>query len=131
MGHPGGPARRVDAVAGKVDSAPALDSADCGPVAGTVLGPVPAAAAMNAPKTCGSVRVIHLPRGWHRATVTVDGRRARVARRHGRLTAKINLHGLPRKVVTVRARGVDRRGRRVTQRRRYHPCRPGHRAQHP
>ena len=125
-GDPGGPPAGSTVTTGTINFAPPLTRSDCGPVAGTVLGPV---APVAPAATCGSKRkfVIHLPRSWRRATVTVNGHRARVRRIHGRLTATIDLHGLPRTVATVRARGVDRHKRRVSQRRRYHPCRAGHR----
>jgi ABC-2 type transport system ATP-binding protein len=68
---------------------------------------------------------IHLKRGNHRlrsAKVWVDGKRVKVRRRHGRFTARIDLRGKPRKLVTVRARAVTRSGKVLRETRRYRTC---------
>ena len=57
--------------------------------------------------------------------VYVDGKRVQVHRRHGRREVTVNLRTKGRRVVTVRAAGVTRRGRHVQQTRRYRACRAG------
>src|SRR3954451_25293321 len=97
---------------------------------GRPLGPAPAnsaaalsSAAFRAP-SCHSRRfTIRLRRRLRRARVPVAGRHARVQRRHGRLVAVI----APRRTraartVTVRIRGTDRKGHRVSARRRLRVC---------
>ncbi len=68
---------------------------------------------------------IHLRKALRRATVTVAGKPARVKRRRGRLTATVDLRGLPRGRFSVKIRGVTRSGRRVRSVRRYRTCAPG------
>lgn len=121
-GTAGGPAPgRVLVVNGGVATDAALASADCGPPPGTVVGPLPGDT-VSPPPRCTSVRriVLHLPRGWRRAAVRVDGRRARVRRVGGRLTVTVRVK--PGARVVVRARGTDRHGRRVRQIRRLRGC---------
>jgi hypothetical protein len=79
---------------------------------------------------CASRRsfVIHVrhPPGvrLRRARVLVNGRRVRVL--HGRrLHARVNLTGLPRGTFVVRVFAVTTTGRRLTDVRTYHTCRPG------
>ncbi len=67
---------------------------------------------------------IHLRKALVRARVTVAGRRMKVRRRGGRLTAIVDLRGLPRGRYRVAIRGVTRRGRRVRATRRYRTCSP-------
>ena len=57
--------------------------------------------------------------------VYVDGKRVKVRRRHGRRQVTVDLRTKTRRVVTVRAVGVTRRGRHVHQTRRYRACRAG------
>jgi putative CocE/NonD family hydrolase len=65
---------------------------------------------------------VRLPRGLRRARVTVGGRRVRVRRRAGRAFVIVRPRARAR-VVVVRIRGIDRRGRHVTTVRRYRVCR--------
>jgi hypothetical protein len=58
------------------------------------------------------------------ARVTVDGRRVRVVRRGGRLTARVNLRGRTGGRYVVRATVVTRDGARATETRRYRTCVP-------
>ncbi|HEX8101731.1 MAG TPA: TIM-barrel domain-containing protein, partial [Solirubrobacteraceae bacterium] len=76
-------------------------------------------------RRCRSKRVfrIHLRRKLRRAKVSVDGRRVRVRRRSGRLTARVDLRGKRRGTYRVRVVGFTRRGRRLTGVRTYHTCR--------
>lgn len=64
---------------------------------------------------------LRLDRRLRHARVTAAGRRVPVRRRHGRLVAVIDLRGRSG-VVTVRVRGVTRRGRKVSRTRRYRTC---------
>jgi putative CocE/NonD family hydrolase len=75
-------------------------------------------------RRCASRRrfTIHLRRSLVRARVTVAGRRVRVVRRRGRLQARVDLRGMPRRTAVVRIRGVTRAGRRIATTRRYRPC---------
>ncbi|MEA2167290.1 MAG: hypothetical protein QOF76_590 [Solirubrobacteraceae bacterium] len=86
----------------------------------------PAAPSTPASTGCPSARriVIHLPRSWRRATVSVAGRLVRAGRTRGRLTATIDLRRSTRATVTVSARGIDHNGRKVRQIRHYHLCHP-------
>jgi ABC-2 type transport system ATP-binding protein len=76
-------------------------------------------------RACGSRRrvVIRLRRGLRSARVTVDGRRVRVRRLHGRLTARIDLRSRARGVVVVRVTARTRAGRTVREIRRLRTCR--------
>jgi uncharacterized protein len=76
------------------------------------------------PAACAARRVVvaRVPRSLRRPRVTVDGRRARVVRRGRRRVVVIRPRAGAR-TVTVRIRGVDRRGRAVKLRRRYSACR--------
>jgi hypothetical protein len=65
---------------------------------------------------------IHLDRRLRSARVTVGGRRAKVRRRRGRLTAVVDLRGRRNGIVTVHVRGVTKGGRRVTRTRRFSTC---------
>jgi hypothetical protein len=64
---------------------------------------------------------LHLDGRLRHARVTAGGRRVRVRRRHDRLVAVIDLRRRSG-VVTVRIRGVTRRGRKLSQTRRYRAC---------
>jgi hypothetical protein len=99
-------------------------------------GPTAARLGLPSVRNCASQRsiVIHLrhPPGEdvRRARVFVNGHRVRVI--YGRrVHARINLRGLPRRTVVVRVVAVTSRGRRLTETRTYHTCRPGrgHRGQ--
>lgn len=70
------------------------------------------------------IRVARRVRGRRvvRARVSIDGRRVPVRRRQGRLTARIDLRGAPKRRVTVKVSAITRGGRRVTQTRRYRTC---------
>jgi ABC-2 type transport system ATP-binding protein len=56
------------------------------------------------------------------ARVTVAGKRVKVRRRHGRLTAVVNLRGKPKRTVKVRAVARTSTGRIVRETRRYRTC---------
>jgi ABC-2 type transport system ATP-binding protein len=79
-------------------------------------------------RRCSSRRrfTIHLKRFGHKrlksARVWVDGTRVKVRRRHGRLTAVIDLRGKPKKRVKVRVRAIARTGAIVRDTRRYRTC---------
>jgi hypothetical protein len=73
---------------------------------------------------------IHLraPKGQRlrSAVVVVAGRRARVTKRGGRLTATVDLRRAPRGAFEVRVSAITVSGRRVSERRRYRTCTPRH-----
>jgi ABC-2 type transport system ATP-binding protein len=79
-------------------------------------------------RRCSSRRrfTIHLKRFGHKrlksARVWVDGKRVKVRRRHGRLTAVVDLRGKGKKPVRVRVRAISRSGTIVRDTRRYHTC---------
>ncbi|MEA2291559.1 MAG: type transport system ATP-binding protein, partial [Solirubrobacteraceae bacterium] len=79
-------------------------------------------------RRCTSRRrfVIHLrqPRGQRlvSARVTVAGKRVKVRRRHGRLTAVVNLQGKVKRTVRVRVVARTKTGRIVRETRRYRTC---------
>jgi pimeloyl-ACP methyl ester carboxylesterase len=78
--------------------------------------------------TCLSRRrfVVHLDgRGMPAlsdVSVTIAGRRARIAGARGHRTVTVDLRGTTALSVTVRIRGRTRHGRRLTVTRRYHTC---------
>jgi hypothetical protein len=80
-------------------------------------------------RTCQSrrsflIRLRQPTRGRIRtARVYVDGKRVKVLRR-GRLTARVDLRGLPKGRYTVRVVVITTRGRRIVERRRYRTCIP-------
>jgi beta-glucosidase len=80
--------------------------------------------ALSVATRCSSKRsfVIHLQKRIRRATIRFAGRRARTVRRRGRLQARINLRGLPKRRVVVRITGRTKSGRRVRQTRVYRTC---------
>ena len=85
-----------------------------------------AAAPGSAPgASCRSARRfrIRLSRRFARAKVWVAGRRVKVRRRHGRLTAVVDLRGRPSQVVTVRVVGKTRTGKQRKRVHRYRTCR--------
>jgi pimeloyl-ACP methyl ester carboxylesterase len=90
--------------------------------------PTPGHHAAPAPVACVSRRrfVIRLrePRRGRLATahVRVDGRRVRVRRARGRLVAVVDLRGMGRRTVVVRAVSRTRDGRVVRETRRYRTC---------
>jgi uncharacterized protein len=98
--------------------------ADAPPSGGPPLRFEPPPPGSAAGRRCASRRhfTIRLRRSLRRARVTLDGRRVPVFRRRGRLRARIDLRGMPRKTAVVRIRGVTRSGRRVVATRRYRPC---------
>ncbi|CAA9533512.1 MAG: GH3 [uncultured Solirubrobacteraceae bacterium] len=75
-------------------------------------------------RACTSRRAftIRLPRAYRSARVTVGGKRVRVVRRRGRLTARVDLRGARAQRVTVRAVGRTRAKRAVRQTRIYRTC---------
>ncbi len=75
-------------------------------------------------RECGSRRAfrIHLPRNVRRARVRVDGKRARVVRRKGRLTARVDLRGKKPGRYVVRVKGRTKRGKPFRQTRVYRTC---------
>jgi ABC-2 type transport system ATP-binding protein len=56
------------------------------------------------------------------AKVWVAGKRVKVRRRHGRLTAKVDLRGMTRRKVTVRIVARTKHGRILRDKRVYHLC---------
>jgi putative CocE/NonD family hydrolase len=91
---------------------------------GTRLPASAASAAMPASSRCAGVRrTVRLPRGLRRVHASVNGRPVRARRRHGRLIVTI---GQPPGAgsAELRVRAIDRRGRKVTIRRRYAGCGP-------
>jgi ABC-2 type transport system ATP-binding protein len=100
-------------------------------VTGARLGTQPAqvqGGVLPQTRRCSSRRrfTIHLKRFGHQrlksARVWVNGRRVKVRRRHGRLTATVDLRGKPKQRVTVRVRAVTRSGTIVRDTRRYRTC---------
>ena len=79
-------------------------------------------------KRCLSRRVFRIrlraPKGEKlaKATVTVAGKRARVTRRKGRLTAIVDLRRARKGAFVVRVRAITKSGRRVSEQRRYRTC---------
>jgi hypothetical protein len=79
-------------------------------------------------RRCSSRRrfTIHLKRFGHTrlssARVYVDGKRVKVRRRPGRLTAVVDLRGKRKKTVRVRVRAITRSGTIVRDTRRYRTC---------
>ncbi|HEX8103346.1 MAG TPA: hypothetical protein VF533_12090 [Solirubrobacteraceae bacterium] len=100
------------------------------PLACYTTASCPAGAGAGAPappaagRACASKRrfAVHLPRRVRRARATVDGRRLKLRRRGGRLTATVDLRGRRKATVVLRVRGRTRSGKRVKYTRRYHPC---------
>jgi hypothetical protein len=70
---------------------------------------------------------LRAPRGerLRSARVYVAGKRVRVFRRGGRLRARVNLRGMPKRTVRVRIVAKTRSGRTIRASRRYRTCRPG------
>lgn len=66
------------------------------------------------------------PRGQRvvSARVYVDGKRARVMRRHGSLHAVVDLRGLRKGRYTVKIVALTSQGRQVVSKRRYRTCVP-------
>ena len=58
------------------------------------------------------------------AKVYVNGKKTRVVKRGGRLTAMVDLRGLKKRRYTVRVVAVTGQGRKVVSFRRYHTCKP-------
>jgi hypothetical protein len=56
--------------------------------------------------------------------VKVNGKRARVFRRHGKMHALVDLRRLRKGRYTVRIVAITAQGRRIVSFRRYHTCRP-------
>ena len=78
----------------------------------------------GARRRCASRRhfTIRLRRSFVKARVIVSGRPTGVFRRRGRLRARVDLRGMPRKTAVVRIIGVTRSGRRIVATRSYRPC---------
>lgn len=111
-------------------SGPALrGGGDCSGAVGVLGLPGSSGHPGGRPVACASRRRfrIHLrhPRGdgLARATVFVNGRSVRVLRGR-RLHATVDLRRLPRGRFLVRIQAVTRRGRHLTETRRYHTCVP-------
>jgi hypothetical protein len=106
-----------------------IGEGDC---SGKPSGSATPATAVQLPsnRRCTSRRrfLIHLrePRGQRlsSATVTVNGKKAKVARRGGRLVATVDLRKLVKGRYTVKVVAVTGQGRRVTSQRRYRTCTP-------
>jgi ABC-2 type transport system ATP-binding protein len=79
---------------------------------------------LPATRRCSSRRrfTIHLRKALRSARVTLDGRRVKVRRRHGRLTAVVDLRGKRKKTVLVRVRAITRSGAIARDSRRYRTC---------
>jgi hypothetical protein len=56
------------------------------------------------------------------ARVSVDGRRVKVKRRRGRLTATVDLRGKPKKLIRVRVVARTSKGKRIRETRAYRTC---------
>ena len=89
---------------------------------------VPGTSLLPAARRCKSRRrfTIHVKRTGHArlrsAKVWVAGKRVKVRRRHGRLTAVVDLRGMTRRKVTVRIVARTTHGRVLRDRRVYHLC---------
>jgi uncharacterized repeat protein (TIGR01451 family) len=60
-----------------------------------------------------------------KATITVNGKPVKVRKRHGRLSARVDLRKIGRKTIHVRIRATTTKGQVLKGTRTYHPCRPG------
>ena len=104
------------------------------PASGPTTARTPPGAGVPLPsnRRCTSVRRFRIrlraPKGQTLASarVFVNGKRARVTRRGGRLTAIVDLRGLRKRAYKIKIVAVTGQGRQVTSSRRYHTCRPGH-----
>lgn len=65
------------------------------------------------------------PKALRSATVTVAGKKVGVARKNGRLTARVDLRKLEQATFEVQVVAVDARGRTVRETRSYRTCRVG------
>jgi putative CocE/NonD family hydrolase len=79
--------------------------------------------AAGAPASCTRLRrlVVRMPRGLRRPRLTLNGHRVRVKRRGKALVVSVPAR-LSARVATVRIRGVNRRGKRMSVTRRYSLC---------
>jgi hypothetical protein len=97
-----------------------------------VTNPPSAGVPLPSNKRCTSARRFRIrlraPKGQTLASakVYVSGKRVRVARRAGRLTAIVDLRGLRKRAYSVKIVAVTGQGRSVTSSRRYHTCKRGH-----
>ena len=92
--------------------------------AGTCASASAPAPSSAAGRRCASRRriTLHLDRRLRRATVLVDGRRAAVRRRRGRLVVVLDLRGRAAGPVRVRIRGTSAGGHRLAFTRRFRLC---------
>jgi hypothetical protein len=87
-----------------------------------------ASTAKKTARTCLSRRSFTIrlrPRKLRSATVLVAGKRVKVTRRNGRLTARVNLRKLQQATFDVSVRGRTAKGRSVSETRTYRTCRVG------
>jgi uncharacterized repeat protein (TIGR01451 family) len=61
---------------------------------------------------------------FKKATIVVNGKKAKVRKVKGRFTAKIDLRKIGRKTIKVKIRAVTTKGKVMKGTRTYHPCRP-------
>jgi pimeloyl-ACP methyl ester carboxylesterase len=112
--------------AATVPAEPALacyTTASCPPGATTSGGIVPARLAKTGCSKRKLFTVTFTAIRARGATATVSGKRVKVrAVRGGRVSVRVDLRGHGRSTVTLRLRGRDRRGRKVTVVRLYHAC---------
>ena len=75
-------------------------------------------------RSCTSRRsfTIRLPKRLRRATVRVRGKRVATKSRGGRLTARVNLRGAPKRTIRVTVVGRSRTGKVLRQTRVYRTC---------
>jgi hypothetical protein len=107
-------------------AAPLVAVVPAGPVVDVPLSTT--APSQRPARQCLSRRrfTIRLRESRHRrlrsAQVVVDGHRVKVRRRHGRLTAQVNLRGIRRQTVRVKIVARTRAGRRLVGSRTYRTC---------
>jgi hypothetical protein len=88
-------------------------------------GQLPAAAA----KKCGSrrfftIRVRLRKDRVVKASITVNGKKAKVRKSGGRLKTTVDLKFLPKSTITVRIKATTKSGKKLSGKRVYHPCSP-------
>jgi hypothetical protein len=107
-----------------------IGTGDCSARAATAVQPPGAGVPLPSARTCTSHRKfkIHLraPRGQRVRSykVLVNGKRARILRRHGQRHAVVDLRRLKKGRYTVKIIAITAQGRRVVSHRRYRTCTP-------
>jgi hypothetical protein len=102
------------------------------PVAATPTAtPAPASGALPAAaaKKCGSRRFFTITVRLRKdrvvkATITVNGKKAKVRKSNGRLKTTVDLKFLPKSTITVRIKATTKSGKKLSGKRVYHPCSP-------